>query len=188
MQSQDNDIIPRLWTAARAMFARMCAVVGEAAAIAARETLSTADARAIRRWLSPLEAMARKIVIVEALALIEARGDTHARAARAELAPSADVRVCHPAPPAPAPPAVTLIALRPSPVRILTRIEPPPPRTLPASARAPSLRLWPCARANAGSHVRDLGPSLSMRDVQRDRARLMAAHRMQSARTMRRPE
>ncbi|MGH6951923.1 MAG: hypothetical protein ACREH4_13735, partial [Vitreimonas sp.] len=117
MQSQDDDIIPRLWTAARAMFARMCAAVGEAAAIAARRTLSAAEARAIRKWLAPLEAMARKVAIVEAIALIERcaargkRGDAHARSARASLPADADMRVCHPASAQPAPPAVTLIAL-----------------------------------------------------------------------------
>ncbi|MGH6950583.1 MAG: hypothetical protein ACREH4_06905, partial [Vitreimonas sp.] len=82
MQTDHPDLVPRLWTAARAMFARMRAAIGEAASIAARAALSGEERRAVHKWLAPLEAMARKVVLIHALALIE-RDDTHAPAARA---------------------------------------------------------------------------------------------------------
>ncbi len=66
------DTLTRLWTAARAMFARLRAAVGEAAAIAAREALSVDERIAIRAWLRPLEAMVRKVVLIEAIALARA--------------------------------------------------------------------------------------------------------------------
>jgi hypothetical protein len=70
MQSQTNsDPIAQLWTAARAMFARLASAVGEPAAIAARDAFDTKHACAVRAWLRPLEAMVRKIVLIEAMAL-----------------------------------------------------------------------------------------------------------------------
>ena len=58
------------------MFARMRAALGEV--LAARERLSLDQKHAVRIWLAPLETMARKIVLIHALALLE-RGDTHAK-------------------------------------------------------------------------------------------------------------
>jgi hypothetical protein len=67
MTSLQPDTIARLWTAARAMFARLCANIGDAASIAAREALSVEDCIAIRLWLEPLEAMVRTILVIEAM-------------------------------------------------------------------------------------------------------------------------
>src|SRR5262245_34780509 len=64
------DIIARLWTAARAMFARMRDAVGEAATIGAREAMSEKERRVSRAWLGPIVAMVRKIVLIEAIALL----------------------------------------------------------------------------------------------------------------------
>jgi len=64
-----SDPIAQLWTAARAMFARLSAALGETAAVAAREKLDAKEVRTIRAWLRPLEAMVRKIVLIEAMAL-----------------------------------------------------------------------------------------------------------------------
>jgi hypothetical protein len=51
------------------MFARLRAAVGEAAHVAAREMLSVEECIAIRLWLEPLEAMVRKILLIEAIRL-----------------------------------------------------------------------------------------------------------------------
>jgi hypothetical protein len=64
-----SDILARLWSAARIMFARMRAAVGDAGLIAARHVLSMRERRAIREWLAPVVAMVRKIVLIEAIAL-----------------------------------------------------------------------------------------------------------------------
>jgi hypothetical protein len=70
MQSQTNsDPIAQLWIAAGAMFARLSAALGDAAAIAARDAFDTKHACAVRAWLRPLEAMVRKIVLIEAMAI-----------------------------------------------------------------------------------------------------------------------
>ena len=70
------DTISRLWTAARALFARLRAAIGETASLAA---LDAEDVRDIRLWLRTLEAMVRRIVLIEAIALVR-RGDaTHRR-------------------------------------------------------------------------------------------------------------
>lgn len=107
------------------MFARMRAALGEV--LGARERLSLDQKHAVRIWLAPLETMARKIVLIHALALLE-RGDTHARqgdphsrSAAARFATRTDMCVCHPAGPAGAP------------------------------SRAPTLRLWPRGPAGAGA-------------------------------------
>jgi hypothetical protein len=123
MQSQPPDPIARLWTAARAMFARMRAALAEV--LAAREVLSLDHKHAVRCWLAPLEAIARKIVLVHALALLE-RGDAYAKRgdtrSAAKLTTRADTRLCEPA-------ASAL-----------------------GAARASSLRLWPRAPAGARTH------------------------------------
>jgi hypothetical protein len=124
------------------MFARMRAAIGEAAAIAARAALSQEERRAVRSWLTPLEAMARKIVLIHALALARA-GDIHPRTTFAKLAPAPGVRARHPAPP-----AVTLITL-PPPVRVLSHAAAAPAATPRPRSRARSLRLWP--RASLGA-------------------------------------
>jgi hypothetical protein len=64
-----SDTISHLWTAARAMFARLGAAVGEAVSIAVKEVLSARERGAIRAWLRPLEHMVRKVILIEALAL-----------------------------------------------------------------------------------------------------------------------
>lgn len=185
MQTDHPDLVPRLWTAARAMFARMRDAIGEAASIAARAALSREERRVIRKWLAPLEAMARKVVLIHALELVE-RGDTHPRAARAGLPALPAVRACHPAPAAP--PAVTLIALPPPPVRILTHAAAAATAPAPRQhARAPALRLWPRTPAPT-ARARDVGPNLLVRDVQRDRARLALARQLDAARRKRTPE
>lgn len=68
MQAQP-DLILRLWTAARAMFARLRAAVGESAVIAGYARLNEVERRTLRAWLRPLEVMVRKIVLIEAIAL-----------------------------------------------------------------------------------------------------------------------
>lgn len=171
MQTDHPDLVPRLWIAARAMFARMRDAIGEAASIAARAALSREERRVIRKWLAPLEAMARKVVLIHALELAErgARGETHASA------------------PASAPPAVTLITLPPPPVRILTHAAAALPLPARQHTRAPALRLWPRTPASP-VHARDVGPNLLLRDVQRDRARLALARQLAAARRKRTPE
>lgn len=79
----------------------------------------------MRCWLAPLEAIARKIVLVHALALLD-RGDTHAkrndtRSAAAKLNSRACTRVCRPA------------------------------ASVPGVSRSPSLRLWPRMPVGAGA-------------------------------------
>ncbi|HYD87259.1 MAG TPA: hypothetical protein VEA80_07280 [Vitreimonas sp.] len=64
-----SDPISSLWAAARAIFVRMIGVIGEPRAL--RENLEP-DAKTlarVRAWLRPLEAVVRKIVLVEAAAL-----------------------------------------------------------------------------------------------------------------------
>jgi len=80
-----------LWTAARAMFARMRAAVGETADLAAR-WIGPKERREIQTWLGPLIAMVRKIVLIEAIALLprldRASSDAH-RQRRANAQPKA---------------------------------------------------------------------------------------------------
>src|SRR5262245_39098212 len=122
MQTQSPDPIARLWTAARAMFARMRAALAEV--LVAREILSLDHKHAVRSWLAPLEAMVRKIVLIHALALLDrggmraARGDT--RSAAATLTTRVGARACDPA--------------------------------APDLSRPSSLRLWPRAPAGAGAN------------------------------------
>ncbi len=171
------------------MLARMRAAIGETAQLAARAALSTQERRSVRTWLLPLEAMARKIALMHALKLLEkghTRGDTPAGAAPAKTPPSSAMRVCHPA--NPAPPALTLITLPPSPVRVITHAAALPAAAPRQQVRTPSLRLWPRASAGAGPRVRDVGPNLLVREVRRDEVRFAMARRMQSLRAMRRPE
>lgn len=59
-----------LWTALRAMFALMHRSIG--AALAERGWIDPRESKRIRAWLAPVVAMARKVVLIEALAL--ARG------------------------------------------------------------------------------------------------------------------
>ncbi|HYD73783.1 MAG TPA: hypothetical protein VEF55_11645, partial [Candidatus Binatia bacterium] len=59
----------KLWSAAKAMFERMRAAIGDAAALARRDWIGPKEQREIRAWLGPIIAMARKIVFIEAAAL-----------------------------------------------------------------------------------------------------------------------
>lgn len=68
------DHIASLWSAARAMFERLCAAVGEAASLALRRTLPPAELTRMRALLRPLELLVRQIVFVEAAALARASG------------------------------------------------------------------------------------------------------------------
>jgi hypothetical protein len=68
MQSQP-DTIARLWTAARAMFARLRAAVGEAAALAARASLSVREQREIRAAPTPAAAAPARPPAVTLVAL-----------------------------------------------------------------------------------------------------------------------
>jgi hypothetical protein len=185
MQSH-QDTITRLWTAARAMFARLSAAVGETAAIAAREALSAAERRAIRAWLRPLEAMVRKTVLIQAIALAR-RGDIRP--------PSAPPKQRGSSEPAHAcarkrPPALTLVALPPPPVRIV-KLAPahaaagPPPA--PQRTRAASLRLWPRQRRSAGPRVRKLCDA-TVADIARSAARLALSRHLNRVRLLRAPE
>lgn len=162
------DTVSRLWTAARALFARFGAAIGETAALAA---LDAEDVRDIRLWLRTLEAMVRRIVLIEAIALVR-RGD----ASDGQADGRHGVR----------PPAVTLVALPPPSVRILSQCAATP--DAPRARRAMSLRLWPRSPASAGPRVRDPGPPLFVREALADRARLAASRHMQNLRAMRRPE
>jgi hypothetical protein len=64
-----NPNLPSLWTALRAMVARMHKVLGSAAALADRAWIGPKEQKEIRAWIAPLIAMARKIVLLEALVL-----------------------------------------------------------------------------------------------------------------------
>ncbi|MBC7770571.1 MAG: hypothetical protein H7124_17455 [Phycisphaerales bacterium] len=64
-----SSAIAHLWRAARAMFERMRAVIGEAAAIASRPALDAEEITTARAWLRSLELMVRKLVLIEAMAL-----------------------------------------------------------------------------------------------------------------------
>ncbi|MGH6951690.1 MAG: hypothetical protein ACREH4_12505, partial [Vitreimonas sp.] len=123
------DTVSRLWTAARALFARLRAAIGETASLAA---LNAEDVRDLRLWLRTLEAMVRRIVLIEAIALVR-RGD------------AADGRTGarHEA----GPPAVTLIALPQPSVRVQSQCA--ATADAPRARRARSLRLWPRSPASA---------------------------------------
>lgn len=164
------DTISRLWIAARALFVRLRAAVGETAALAA---LDAEDVRDIRLWLRTLEAMVRRIVLIEAIALVR-RGDATDARGRSDGRHGAR------------PPAVTLIALPPPSVRFLSQDA--APADAPRPRRAPALRLWPRSPASAGPRVRDPGQPLFVREALADRARLAASRHMQNLRAMRRPE
>lgn len=58
-----------LWSKARELFAAMCAEIGAASAIAAFVALERKQRRAILDWLVPLEALARKLLLIDAAAL-----------------------------------------------------------------------------------------------------------------------
>ena len=176
-----QDTIDNLWTAARAMFARMREAVGEAAAVAARTILALDERRIIRGWLTPLEAMTRKVVLIHAMALAR-QGDTYARAAPNTHAPPLSPAGAY----RPAPPAVTTIQLPPPLVRMLTANAAAAAAAPCQRTRPPSLRLWP--RRRAGPRVRDLGANLLVRNVERERARLALARRLKAARSRRAPE
>jgi hypothetical protein len=171
MQTQTSaDSIAPLWAAARSMFARLAAAIGGAAAIAARDALSAGEIRVIRAWLRPLEAMVRKIVLIEAMAL--ARAGAAARAGNRAPQAHAD----------PAPqraPALTLVVLPTPPIRF---VKPQPTAAAPRRARVASLRLWPRQRRSAGPRVRDLGAAVIVADINRERARLALARQLAQVR------
>jgi len=80
--------ITKLWTAARTMFERVRCVLGEAADIAAR-ALSQNDIAHMRARLRPLEALVRRIVLIEAMALArEPTEDAHAPPAQRTSQPA----------------------------------------------------------------------------------------------------
>jgi hypothetical protein len=54
------------------MFARMCAAIGAAAALTERVWIGPKEQGEIRRWLNPLLAMIRRLVLIEAIALARA--------------------------------------------------------------------------------------------------------------------
>lgn len=56
-----------LWTALRAMFAQMHRSIG--AALSERAFIAPCELKRLRAWLSPVVAMARKVVLIEALLL-----------------------------------------------------------------------------------------------------------------------
>lgn len=64
------DPVPRLWAAARAMYERMRAALGDAKAIAQRILVGDELVRA-RAWLRALEALVRQIVLADALAIAQ---------------------------------------------------------------------------------------------------------------------
>ncbi len=57
---------PQLWAIARNAFARLSAAFGGAAAIAALDPLTRALRRELLAWLAPLEALVRKLILIEA--------------------------------------------------------------------------------------------------------------------------
>ncbi|GIK50569.1 MAG: hypothetical protein KJZ75_02895 [Hyphomonadaceae bacterium] len=63
------DPIASLWQAARAFFERLRAAVGEAQTIARQRHLDPDALAQMRAWLRPLEAMVRKIVLLQAMRL-----------------------------------------------------------------------------------------------------------------------
>ena len=63
------DPIASLWQAARAFFERLRAAIGEAQTIARQRHLDPDALAQMRAWLRPLEAMVRKIVLLQAMRL-----------------------------------------------------------------------------------------------------------------------
>jgi hypothetical protein len=122
--------------------------------------------------------MVRKIVLTEALALLE-QGSPRTRAAAAKASKIAATPAPQHAPAAL--PGITLIRIPPQ-VCIVTQA----PASQPAQMRPPCLRLWPRASSSDGPRVRDLGPPRLVRITQREQARLAFARRMSA--TPRRPE
>jgi hypothetical protein len=66
MQSHNTQ---SLWTALRAMFALMHRSIGAVSALAERAWIEPSEWRRIRAWFAPVLAMARKVVLIEALVL-----------------------------------------------------------------------------------------------------------------------
>ena len=137
------------------MFARMRAALGEV--LAARERLSLDQKHAVRIWLAPLETMARKIVLIHALALLE-RGDTHARAYASDARP------------------------RPSP-----RSRRGLACAVARSSRAPSLRLWPRSPSGGACVERDRALLALARHMRRSEPERVARRVDALARIMARP-
>jgi hypothetical protein len=69
MSAHDLSIAARttqLWAAAHTAFARLRAAFGDASAIAALDPLTRALRRELLAWLAPLEALVRKLILIEA--------------------------------------------------------------------------------------------------------------------------
>ena len=152
---------PPLWTAARAMLDRMRRAIGEATALADRAWIGPREQRDIRAWLSPLIAMVRKLVLIEAIALLRladppARPNSDRARGRQSISP----------PPCGAGRGAAAANAQ--------------------NDRVYSLRLWPKFK-RSGPRVRQLGPPVLVRDIWRDRARAAAARHLQKVRFMRPP-
>lgn len=70
MSPAPSSLTTHLWTAARALFERMRGAIGDAAAFADRRNLEDHERIAARTWLRTLEIMVRKLVLIEAKALL----------------------------------------------------------------------------------------------------------------------
>ncbi|GIK47749.1 MAG: hypothetical protein BroJett013_04460 [Alphaproteobacteria bacterium] len=64
-----SDPIADLWRAARALYERMRTALGAPEAIARRREIEPEALAAMRAWLRPLEALVRKLILIEAAAL-----------------------------------------------------------------------------------------------------------------------
>lgn len=94
------DPLSALWQAASAMFERMVAAIGAPRLIADQPALEREALMQMRAWLRPLEAMVRKIILIEAAAL--ARSPEPPRPAKLNLPPLQHFAP-KPAPPYPQP-------------------------------------------------------------------------------------
>ena len=75
------------WAAARRFYERVVALYGAAEHLARRAVLSARERRDLRAWLITLEALARKLLMVEALKLAASRrAETRAHAERKSVA------------------------------------------------------------------------------------------------------
>jgi len=144
------------------MLERLHDAIGSPAKWADRAWITEDEQKYVRAWLAPLIAMARRIVLLEALALIRGGkiGDTR---------------------PSPRMQSKT------SPKEACLS-SPTPNLSWPYAAhkRPATLRLWP-KPDKIGPRVRQVGPHLLVRDIWRERAREAQARHLNMVRFMREP-
>lgn len=78
----DESSVPALWEAAEYLLRWLVALCGDACAVVARGRLSPKERREIAFWLRPVEALVRRLLVVEAARLAETLPPPRARTAR----------------------------------------------------------------------------------------------------------